>query len=206
MSADNILKGKKMEDILKGSEHKSCHVQRLLYCINEFIKDIMCGKCFPCAFGTEEARIITLKFSQCKEGMSEKDVHLLRRIGLNLMEGSFCKKGKDMGNFILNTVDSNYEEIKQHTLGVCPNSECVKIFNYVINPHTCIKCGKCVNVCKYYAIIAEKEIYGFGCISYEIDQTKCTQCAECIDVCPVNAIDLIMDNKDIMEMLGGECQ
>jgi len=204
MSADTFLKGKKMEDILKESESKNCRVQRLLYCINEFIRDVMCGKCFPCAFGTEEARIITLKLSQCKEGLTERDIDLLKRIGLNMIEGSFCKKGKDMGGYIFNTVESFYDEIKQHTTAVCPYNECVSIFHYVINPNICIKCGECVKVCKYYAIVSKKEIYGFGSISYEIDQNLCTQCGECINVCPVNAIDFIMNSKNVLEMFGRE--
>lgn len=200
---DNItLKTKKVEDIFKEAEIRNCPLQRLLYGLNEFIKEVMCGKCFPCAFGTEEARIISIKLTQYVEGISEKDIDRLKRIGVNMVTGSLCKNGKDMGNFILDTVGSFYEEIKKHIFDGCPYEECVNIVNYIINPDLCSRCGECFRVCKYYAIIREKSVYSSDYFSYEIDQSRCTKCGDCIEVCPENAIDVIVNNRNIIEMIG----
>lgn len=202
MNDDIILKTKKVEDIFKESQLRGCPLQKLLYSLAEFIKDVMCGKCFPCAFGTEEARIISIKLSQYIEGRSEKDIDVLKRIGINMVTGSLCKNGKDMGNFILDTVESFHEEIKKHIFDTCPYEECINIVNYVINPDTCSRCGECFKVCKYYAIVREKVVYRADYFSYEIDQTKCTKCGDCIEVCAENAIDVIVNNRNIIEMIG----
>jgi len=202
MNDNIILKGKKVEDILKEAELRSCPVQRVLYSLTEFIKEVMCGKCFPCAFGTEEARIIAIKLSQWVAGISEKDIDSLKRIGLNMVAGSLCKNGKDLGNFIADTVETSYEEIKKHIVEACPYEECVNIVNYIINPDICNRCGECFRICKYFAIIREKNNYKQVYISYEIDQTKCTKCGECVEICPENAIDVIVNNRNIIEMIG----
>lgn len=196
------LKTKKLEDIFKEADLRGCPLQRLLYGLTEFIKEVMCGKCFPCAFGTEEARIISIKLTQYVEGISEKEIDGLKRIGVNMITGSLCKNGKDMGSFIVDTVESFYEEIKKHISDRCPYEECVNIVNYIINPDLCNRCGQCFKVCKYYAIIREKSIYSSDYFSYEIDQTRCTKCGDCIEVCLENAIDVIVNNRNIIEMIG----
>lgn len=202
MNDDIISETKKVEDIFKEADLRSCPIQKLLYSLTEFIKDVMCGKCFPCAFGTEEARIISIKLSQYVRGINEKDVDALKRIGFNLVTGSFCKKGKDMGSFILDTVEPFYEEIKKHIVDKCPYEECVNIVNYFINPDLCNKCGECFRICKYYSIIRKKSPYSPDYFSYEIDQTKCIKCGDCIEVCPENAIDVIVNNRNIIEIIG----
>ena len=57
MTNQNEFKPKKVEYIKKEAEDKRCPVQKSLSYIEGFLADSMCGKCFPCAFGTYEARI-----------------------------------------------------------------------------------------------------------------------------------------------------
>jgi len=190
-------KGKKLEDIRKEAEEKACLVQRALYYVEEFLAGPMCGRCYPCSLGTYEARIRLIRISQHLENVNDSDIKALKRIGSKMMEGSFCKKGKDTGKFIIETLTSSEEEINQHLSGICPKKECINLIEYVINPQLCIMCGKCLEVCKYDAIIGEKrEPYLSEYLPFEIRQKRCTRCGECVKVCPAEAIEIITTKKE----------
>lgn len=190
-------KGKTVEDIKKESEKKSCAVQKALYYINEFIAGPMCGRCFPCALGTGEAKLRLLRISQNLEGVSEDDIEALRRIGSQMIEASFCKKGKDTGKFLIELLSNSEDEFKEHIQGLCRHKECISLLEYVINPDLCIMCGDCKNVCKFNAIIGEKrQPYKTGYLPFEIIQKRCTKCGECVKVCPTNAIELVTRLKE----------
>ncbi len=185
-------KGKTLEEIKKEAEEKACPVQRSLYLVEEFIAGPMCGRCYPCALGTQEAKIRLLRISQHLEGVSSSDIEVVRRIASNMIGGSFCKKGKDTGRFVVETLTRSEEEFNQHLSGVCPKRECINLIEYVINPELCIMCGKCLEACKYNAIIGEKkESYRSGYLPFEIRQKRCTRCGECINICPTGAIEII---------------
>ena len=51
----------------------------------------------------------------------------------------------------------------------------------VIDPETCIQCGKCADVCRFDAITVKDGIY-------RVNALDCEGCAYCSRVCPVNAI------------------
>jgi NAD-dependent dihydropyrimidine dehydrogenase PreA subunit len=185
-------KGKTLEEIKKEAEEKACPVQKSLYFIEEFIAGPMCGKCYPCALGTQEAKIRLLKIIQHLEGVSPSDIETIRRIASNMIVGSFCKKGKDTGRFVIETLTLSEEEFNRHLSGVCPKRECINLNEYVINPELCIMCGKCLEVCKYDAIVGEKkESYRSGYLPFEIRRKRCTRCGECVNICPTGAIEVI---------------
>jgi ferredoxin len=179
-------KGKKVEDIRKEAEKKSCPVQKALYFINEYIEGPMCGRCYPCALGTKEAKIRLIRISQHLNNVSQSDIEALKRIGKQMTEGSFCKKGKDTGRFITEILSLSEDEFNQHILGSCTNNECVNITEYIINTDLCIRCGKCLEACTFNAITA-----GRGNRSFEIIQERCTKCGDCVHVCPTDAIEVI---------------
>ena len=192
MSEESLTeeKGKKLEDIRKEAEEKACPVQRVKYFIEEFLAGPMCGKCYPCALGTGEAKIRLIKISQNLKDVDETDIQVLKRIGLNMINGSFCKKGKDTGKFIIEMLNTSEEEFKQHLSGICPQRECISLIEYVINPELCTMCGKCLDVCKYDAIIGEKKKpYLSGYLPFEIRQKRCIKCGDCVKVCPTGAIE-----------------
>ncbi|MEW6417951.1 MAG: 4Fe-4S binding protein [Nitrospirota bacterium] len=185
-------KGKTLEEIKKEAEKKACPVQRNLYFIEEFIAGPMCGRCYPCALGTQEAKIRLLRISQHLENVSNADIETLKRIGSNMIVGSFCIKGKNTGKFLIETITGSEEDFIQHVAGACPKKECINLIEYIINPELCIMCGKCLEACKYNAIIGEKrEHYLSGYLPFEIRQKRCTRCGECIKVCPTGAIEVI---------------
>lgn len=197
MSEQNINeeKGKKLEDIRRKAEEKACPIQIVLYYINEFLSGPMCGRCFPCSLGTQEAKIILIKISQYLDNITDADIDTLRRIGIYMTEGSLCKKGKDTGKFITEQLDKSLSVFKSHLSSHCQERECVTRTEYVINPDLCIMCGKCLEACKYNAIIGNiKETHAIHSFPFEIIQKKCTRCGECIKVCPTEAIDIVINN------------
>jgi NAD-dependent dihydropyrimidine dehydrogenase PreA subunit len=185
-------KGKRIEDIRKEAEEKACAVQRVLYFLEEFLAGPMCGKCFPCSLGTAEARVRANRLSGQIEGAGAGDIRALKRIGLNMMEGSFCKKGRDTGKFIVDTLSGSQGDVEQHISGVCAKKECPGLVEYVINPRLCTMCGKCSEVCKHRAVWGEKRVpYLSGYSPFEIRQKRCTKCGECVKVCPTGAIEVV---------------
>lgn len=65
----------------------------------------------------------------------------------------------------------------------------------VRNPNRCIKCGRCIDVCKNVQGISVLDTMGRGhdadvvpAYHDELHQTECTFCGQCSTVCPVGAI------------------
>ena len=186
-----------IEDIRKDAESMACHVQKALRFVEEFVEGPMCGKCYPCSLGTEEAKTILLRLSQHREDASEQDIEALRRIGMKMSEGSYCKKGRDTGKFIIDAINSSEEEFRLHLMGICPKKECVSLMEYVINPDLCITCGKCATACKYNAVAGEiREPHQPGHRPFVIRQKECVRCGECLKVCPTGAVEVITIMRD----------
>lgn len=177
----------KLEDIRREAEKKACSVQRALRFVEDFISGPMCGRCFPCSLGTEEAKIRLLRLSQHLGNSGEADIEALKRIGFFMREGSSCKKGRDTGRFLLETLNTSEEEFRAHISGVCPKKECVSLIEYMINADLCIVCGKCSVACKYDAITGETK----ASTPFKIKQEECTRCGECVKVCPTGAVEII---------------
>jgi NADH-quinone oxidoreductase subunit F len=184
----------KLEDIKKEAEGKKCPVQRALYFVDEFLAGPMCGRCFPCSFGSYEARI---RLRNLSEGAgSEEDILRLQRIAENMLEASMCKKGKDTAKFIMDYIDT--EAFRGHLAGVCSGRECYSLVKYVILPEKCTMCGICLDACKDNAIIGEKrKSYLSGYQPYEIAEKRCTKCGDCIKVCPFKAIEIITEKEAV---------
>jgi ferredoxin len=186
----------KPEDIKNEAEEKRCPVQKAMYYIEQFLAGPMCGKCFPCSFGTYEVKI-RLKEILSGRG-TEADIFALKRIAHEMIVASRCKKGKDTAKFILEWMDTG--AFHEHTEGVCREKECLDFIEYRIVPEKCIMCGECKVVCKYDAIIGEnRKPYLSGYLPFEIRLKRCTKCGECIKVCPTGAIE-IADIKDYIKV------
>ncbi|HNS32819.1 MAG TPA: ATP-binding protein [bacterium] len=59
-----------------------------------------------------------------------------------------------------------------------------------INQERCIKCGKCISICRFEAIRAVYKPGNGGIESIVIDPLSCEGCGACVYGCPVGAIDL----------------
>jgi MinD superfamily P-loop ATPase len=53
----------------------------------------------------------------------------------------------------------------------------------VIDPDLCMACGRCHEVCRFEAIVAEDE-------AYRVEEIDCEGCGACMQVCPAEAIRL----------------
>jgi ferredoxin len=193
-------KEKTLEDIRKEADEKACAVQKILHFIGQFLAGPMCGKCFPCAFGTYEAKIRSERLSTDPGQADEAEIEVLRRISSLMIYSSRCKKGKDTGKFITDILTNAEEEIRKHLSGICPQKECFTLVEYRINPGLCTMCGKCADVCKHNAILGEKRThFQSGYLPFEIRQKRCTKCGECLKVCPENAIETL--SPEIKELI-----
>jgi NAD-dependent dihydropyrimidine dehydrogenase PreA subunit len=182
----------KMDDVRARADENKCPVQKSMVFVNEFLSGPMCGRCFPCAFGSYEARV---RLKKLIEGTAtEDDVTALRRIAANMVEASMCKKGKDTARYIIENIETG--EYAEHLTKICSMKECRHHLQYIIVPEKCSICGLCQDVCKDNAIVGEKKkSYRSGYLPFEIAQKRCTKCGECIKVCPTGAI-LLVDAKD----------
>jgi NAD-dependent dihydropyrimidine dehydrogenase PreA subunit len=189
----------KVEDIRNEAESAVCAVEKALHYISAFLDGPMCGRCFPCSMGSYEARLILNRIKDAS-GV-EEDIFKLKRIALDMLDGSMCKKGKDTARYLIEWLDSDV--IQRHIEGVCPERVCRAFIEYRIIPDKCTLCGICKEVCKYHAIHGEKvRPFSSGYQPFEIRQKKCVKCGDCIGVCPENAIILLDINEPAVSVKG----
>jgi ferredoxin len=160
-------------------------VQKALFYITEFLGGPMCGKCLPCPLGSFEAKLRLENIAAGKG--NEADLRALNRIAADMAEASMCKKGKDTAKFILEWIDTGV--FGEHIAGRCRDEQCLSLIEYRIIADECTICGDCKEVCKFNAIIGEKQKpWRSGYLPFEIRQMRCTKCGECIKVCHTGAI------------------
>jgi len=150
-------------------------------------KNGMCSKCHPCKLGLYDA-IQILETIQAGKG-EKRHVSLLKRIALDVKDGSMCKKGKDHADILQNFIVIYAEDLCRHVKGICDDHECTSLVTYDINADQCTMCGKCQDVCPSSAIEGQKsEPYKTGFMPFRIRQKRCTHCGECLAVCPESAV------------------
>ncbi len=174
-----------MQDIFKAAQELACPVDRSKYVIKRFLAGPMCGKCFPCSFGSYESMMRLREIASALG--SDEDLAALRQVGRMMVSMSRCKKGKDVGAFLIEMLDES--AFREHVEGLCGQMQCVAFYEYRNVPENCVKCGKCQDACREGAIIGEKQVSIKCChMAFEIRQKRCNKCGECIKVCSNNAI------------------
>jgi MinD superfamily P-loop ATPase len=186
-------------DIIKEAGNLLCPVRKAAYYVDTFLRDLMCGRCFPCALGTYEAAIILRDI--IAGNATQADIDALRRIADVMLMASRCRKGRDSAQFIMEMLKA--EAFAEHITGSCPVRECTFYSEYRIISEQCIMCGECQAVCAYNAVVGEKKVsYLSGYLPFSIISKRCTRCGECLKVCPNDAIRVV-DRKDIMAAATG---
>jgi len=149
----------------------------------EFTQEESCGKCTPCRIGTTRLFEILDKIT-IGQGTME-DLEIMKELSHVITDTSLCGLGQTAANPVLSTLDVFWDEyvahIKDHK---CPAGECTALLEYfitdactgctlckrvcptdaitgkvkelhVIDQEKCIKCGACMDRCKFKAIIRE---------------------------------------------------
>lgn len=92
---------------------------------------------------------------------------------------------------------------------VCPKGSVTVTGNRaIIDPETCVDCGKCHEACPYHAIIRVpipcEEACPVGAVSKgadgkeSIDAAKCILCGRCVTACPFGAV---MEKSDVLRVI-----
>lgn len=180
-------------DIIREAGKISCPVRRTAFYIDAFVKDLMCGKCFPCALGSREVALILRDIASGKPAGDE--MRALQRISDMMLVSSRCKRGRDTARFMAEML--RIDSFSLHMRGKCPDRECPSLIEYRILPERCTMCGECQAVCLDNALIGEKKVaYLSGYLPFVIASKRCSRCGECPKVCPEDAI-VVVDTPEM---------
>lgn len=149
----------------------------------EFTQDESCGKCVPCRIGTR--RILEILERICRGEGEEGDIERLENLSKFTVAGSLCGLGQGAPNPVLTTIKYFRHEYEAHIRDKkCPAKVCKGLITYriteectgcmvcarncpthaitgekkqlhIINPDLCERCGICLSVCKFDAIVVE---------------------------------------------------
>ena len=117
----------------------------------DFTVDESCGKCPPCRIGTR--RMLEI-LERIVEGKGEDgDIEKLETLAKNIKATALCGLGQTAPNPVLSTLKYFRDEYEAHIYEKrCPAGHCKKLLRYTIDASKCIKCGACMEKCRFNAI------------------------------------------------------
>ena len=163
-------------------DEDTCMVDMARYFLN-FTRDESCGKCNYCRIGTKRMLEILERITR-GEG-KDGDIELLEELANKIKDGSLCGLGQTAPNPVLTTIKYFRNEYEDHIYKKkCTAKSCKALITYnitdackgctlcarncpvdaisgsvkevhVIDHDKCIKCGKCMDHCKFGAIVKE---------------------------------------------------
>ncbi|MEG2085072.1 MAG: NADH-ubiquinone oxidoreductase-F iron-sulfur binding region domain-containing protein, partial [Clostridia bacterium] len=149
----------------------------------EFTVDESCGKCTPCRIGTKRLLEMLTKITEGKGEL--EDLDKMEELCYYIKNNALCGLGQTAPNPVLSTLRYFREEYKEHIINKkCPAHVCKKLVTYKItdacrgcslcsrkcpvgaisgqikekfniDTTKCIKCGVCIETCKFNAIVKE---------------------------------------------------
>ncbi|MFH1957154.1 MAG: NADH-quinone oxidoreductase subunit NuoF [bacterium] len=148
----------------------------------EFTVAESCGKCVPCRIGLKRMLEVLEKITEGRG--TGRLLKFLEEMGNSIKSTALCGLGNTAPNPVLTTLKYFMDEYKSHIKEKkCPARVCTKLLKFEVTEKTCIKCGRCYNVCPAGAIAWKKKEYA------KINRGKCIKCKACINACPVMAIE-----------------
>lgn len=161
-------------------DEDTCMVDMARYFLN-FTRDESCGKCNYCRIGTKRMLEILERITE-GEG-KDGDIELLEELAMKIKDGSMCGLGQTAPNPVLTTLKYFRNEYEDHIYKKkCTAASCKALITYritdackgctlcskhcpadaisgsvkekhVIDTDKCVKCGKCLETCKFGAIV-----------------------------------------------------
>ena len=163
-------------------DEDTCMVDMARYFLN-FTRDESCGKCNYCRIGTKRMLKILERITEGKG--EDGDIEKLEELANKIKDGSLCGLGQTAPNPVLTTIRYFRNEYEDHIYNKkCTAGSCKALIEYnitdackgctlcakncpvdaisgsvkelhVIDHDKCIKCGKCMDHCKFNAIVKE---------------------------------------------------
>ncbi|MEG0829741.1 MAG: NADH-quinone oxidoreductase subunit NuoF [Anaerovoracaceae bacterium] len=163
-------------------DETTCMVDMARYFL-DFTRKESCGKCNYCRIGTKRMLEILERITQ-GEGV-DGDIELLEELAVKIKDGSMCGLGQTAPNPVLTTIKYFRNEYEDHIYKKkCTAKSCRALIEFeitdgckgctlcakkcpvdaisgevkgkhVIDQEKCIKCGRCVESCKFNAITVE---------------------------------------------------
>ncbi|MDR1158611.1 MAG: NADH-quinone oxidoreductase subunit NuoF [Oscillospiraceae bacterium] len=163
-------------------DEDNCMVDIAKYFL-DFTVDESCGKCTPCRIGTKRLYQILEKITSGRGTM--EDLDLMEELCYHIKGSSLCGLGQTAPNPVLSTLRHFRHEYEAHVRDrKCPAHVCKALMRYnilencrgctacarvcpvsaisgkvkevhVIDQDKCIKCGACLEKCKFSAIVKE---------------------------------------------------
>jgi len=135
-------------------DEDTCMVNIAKYFLN-FLKDESCGKCVPCREGIRQMLKILTRI--CEGKGEEGDIEMLENLSIVMQKVSLCALGTSAPNPVLTTIKYFREEYESHIKDkICPAKECKDLIRYKITDE-CTGCGVCALKCPQEAISGEKK-------------------------------------------------
>jgi len=116
----------------------------------DFTVDESCGKCTPCRVGTRRMLEILERITEGKG--QKGDIEKLETLAANIKNTALCGLGQTAPNPVLSTIKHFRHEYEAHICDkTCPAGHCTALLSYVINDK-CRGCTMCSKVCPVGAI------------------------------------------------------
>ena len=161
-------------------DEDTCMVDMARYFLN-FTRDESCGKCNYCRIGTKRMLEILERITEGKG--RDGDIELLEELAYKIKDGSMCGLGQTAPNPVLTTLKYFRNEYEDHIYNKkCTAASCKALVTYsindackgctlcskhcpagaisgsvkekhVIDTAKCVKCCKCLDTCKFGAIM-----------------------------------------------------